>query len=194
MTVAAFALEALRGPCRYDVRHLLVRPGSTTSRVEAGPRTVLCAAGRCSGSRVARRGVGFNSPCDGVVRVVAGGGVEHDRGIRDASGDGPPMSWLSDSGTMPSRLNSPCVGAADEALVRGRDADRPHRVGALPLRAKFAAMAAPVPPLDPPGLRVRSYGFFVWPPSELIVVMLLRTRSCWPCRGTRRRLPAAFAR
>ena len=37
----------------------------------------------------------------------------------------------------------------------------------VPSTAKLAAMAAPVPPLDPPGVRVRSYGFSVCPPSEL---------------------------
>ena len=42
----------------------------------------------------------------------------------------------------------------------------------VPSTAKLAAMAAPVPPLDPPGVRVRSYGFRVWPPSELTVVPL----------------------
>ena len=41
----------------------------------------------------------------------------------------------------------------------------------MPAAAKLAATAAPVPPLDPPGLRVGSYGLRVWPPSELIVVM-----------------------
>ena len=47
----------------------------------------------------------------------------------------------------------------------------------IPTAAKFAAIAAPVPPLDPPGLRVGSYGFLVCPPSELIVVMP-RANSC----------------
>ena len=47
----------------------------------------------------------------------------------------------------------------------------------MPTAAKFAAIAAPVPPLDPPGLRVGSYGFLVCPPSELIVVMP-RANSC----------------
>ena len=35
----------------------------------------------------------------------------------------------------------------------------------------MAATAAPVPPLDPPGLRVGSYGLRVCPPAELTVVM-----------------------
>ena len=41
----------------------------------------------------------------------------------------------------------------------------------MPAAAKLAATAAPVPPLDPPGLRVGSYGLRVWPPAELIEVM-----------------------
>ena len=32
---------------------------------------------------------------------------------------------------------------------------------------KLAAIDAPVPPLEPPGVRVRSYGFLVCPPTEL---------------------------
>ena len=40
-----------------------------------------------------------------------------------------------------------------------------------PTAAKLAAIAAPVPPLEPPGQRVGSYGFRVCPPSELMEVM-----------------------
>jgi len=40
-----------------------------------------------------------------------------------------------------------------------------------PTAAKLAAIAAPVPPLEPPGQRRGSYGFSVWPPNELIVVI-----------------------
>jgi hypothetical protein len=47
----------------------------------------------------------------------------------------------------------------------------PHVSLPMPAAAKLAAMAAPVPPLDPPGFRDRSYGLRVWPPNELMVVM-----------------------
>ena len=36
-----------------------------------------------------------------------------------------------------------------------------------PIAARLAAIAAPVPELDPHGLRSSTYGFFVWPPREL---------------------------
>src|SRR5581483_6647889 len=36
-----------------------------------------------------------------------------------------------------------------------------------PTAARFAEMPAPVPELDPHGLRSRTYGFFVWPPRPL---------------------------
>ncbi len=36
----------------------------------------------------------------------------------------------------------------------------------VPNTAKEAAMAAPVPPELPPGVRVKSYGLRVWPPRE----------------------------
>jgi hypothetical protein len=36
----------------------------------------------------------------------------------------------------------------------------------IPTKAKFAAILAPVPPEDPPGVRVRSYGLRTWPPMD----------------------------
>ena len=41
----------------------------------------------------------------------------------------------------------------------------------MPAAAKLAPIAAPVPPLDPPGTRYRSYGLRVWPVSDEIVVI-----------------------
>src|SRR6185503_2460934 len=72
---------------------------------------------------------------------------------------------------MPSRLTRPRVGRRPTRLC-AEAGDRIDCPVSLPVArtAKLAAMAAPVPPLDPPGVRVRSYGFLVWPPSELTVV------------------------
>lgn len=36
----------------------------------------------------------------------------------------------------------------------------------IPTMAKFDAILAPVPPEDPPGVRVRSYGLRTWPPID----------------------------
>ena len=36
-----------------------------------------------------------------------------------------------------------------------------------PIAARLAAIAVPVPELEPQGLRSRTYAFFVWPPREL---------------------------
>ena len=47
----------------------------------------------------------------------------------------------------------------------------------IPKAPKLAPTAAPVPPLDPPGLRVGSYGLRVWPPNDATVVMP-RASSC----------------
>ena len=41
----------------------------------------------------------------------------------------------------------------------------------MPATAKLAATAAPVPPLDPPGLKSVLYGFLVAPKAEPTVVM-----------------------
>jgi len=85
---------------------------------------------------------------------------------------GPPMSCVVESGTMPVRLDSPCVprrptrSLCDAGLRIDPQVSLP-----MPATAKFAATAAPVPPLEPPGLRSRSYGFLVWPNREPTVVI-----------------------
>ena len=84
---------------------------------------------------------------------------------------GPISSCVELKGMMPSRLISPRVGRSPTMPVAeaGERIDCPVSLP-VPSTAKFAAMAAPVPPLDPPAVRVRSYGFLVCPPSELTVV------------------------
>src|ERR1700729_2334647 len=47
----------------------------------------------------------------------------------------------------------------------------------VPSTAKFAAIDAPVPPLEPPGVRLRSYGLRTWPP-RLEIDMPPRANSC----------------
>ena len=85
--------------------------------------------------------------------------------------NGPPMSCVSASGTIPSRLDSPRVPRRP-ARAWWADGTRmdPHVSVPIPAAAKPAATAAPVPPLEPPGLRVGSYGLRVCPPAELTVV------------------------
>ena len=67
------------------------------------------------------------------------------------------MSCVVESGTMPVRLDSPCVprrptrSLCDAGLRIDPQVSLP-----MPATAKFAATAAPVPPLEPPGLRSRS--------------------------------------
>ena len=69
-------------------------------------------------------------------------------------------------------LESPFVGRSPTRLLCD-DGMRiePHVSLPQPTAAKLAAIAAPVPPLDPPGLRRRSYGLSVCPPSDAIVVI-----------------------
>ena len=47
----------------------------------------------------------------------------------------------------------------------------PHVSEPQPTAAKLAAIAAPVPPLEPPGQRAGSYGLRVCPPNELTLVI-----------------------
>src|SRR5712675_346386 len=53
----------------------------------------------------------------------------------------------------------------------------PHVSLPMPTAAKFAAIAAAVPPLEPPGLRFKAYGLRVAPNNEPTVVMP-RANSC----------------
>ena len=64
------------------------------------------------------------------------------------------MSCVSDSGMIPSRLDRPRVPRRPYRLLcaDGMRID-PHVSVPMPAAAKLAATAAPVPPLDPPGLR-----------------------------------------
>ena len=73
---------------------------------------------------------------------------------------------------MPVRLESPCVPRRPTRLLCEAGLRiEPHVSLPMPAAAKFAAIAAPVPPLDPPGLRSRSYGLRVCPNRDPTVVM-----------------------
>src|SRR5262245_13359341 len=69
---------------------------------------------------------------------------------------------------MPERLTSPTVGlmptsaATDEGQTTEPSVSVP-----TPTAAKLAAIAVPVPELDPHGLRSSTYGFFTRPPRPL---------------------------
>src|ERR1700733_2961906 len=78
------------------------------------------------------------------------------------------VSWLNDTGTIPSRLIKPRVGLIPTTLF-AEDGERmePPVSEPVPATARFAATAAPVPPEEPPGVLVRLDGFFTCPPSEL---------------------------
>src|SRR6202790_5844717 len=70
---------------------------------------------------------------------------------------GPIVSWVKDTGTIPSRLIKPRVGRSPTKLV----ADAGERIeppvsDPVPATAKLEAIAAPVPPEEPPGVLVRS--------------------------------------
>jgi hypothetical protein len=70
---------------------------------------------------------------------------------------GPISSWVRLFGMTPARLTSPRVGRMPTRLFAeaGERIDWPVSLP-VPTTAKFAAIAAPVPPLDPPGVRPRS--------------------------------------
>ena len=93
------------------------------------------------------------------------------RSVTDRA-SGPAMSCVDDSGITPVRLDSPCVPRRPTRFwfAAGIRID-PHVSLPMPAAAKLAPIAAPVPPLDPPGTRIRSYGLRVWFVSDEIVVM-----------------------
>src|SRR5215470_1820995 len=69
---------------------------------------------------------------------------------------------------IPDRLTNPTVGLiptsphADDGQTTEPSVSVP-----TPTAARFDAIAAPVPELDPHGLRSKTYGFLVWPPRPL---------------------------
>ncbi len=71
------------------------------------------------------------------------------------------MSWLCAMGTMPLRLQRPSVGLMPtrELLLDGETID-PSVSVPMAIAARFAAIAAPEPELDPDGFRSSAYGFF----------------------------------
>src|ERR1700693_4558306 len=70
---------------------------------------------------------------------------------------GPMVSWVKDTGTIPSRLIKPRVGRSPTKLVADAgERIQPPASAPGPATAKLAATAAPVPPEDPPGVLVRS--------------------------------------
>src|SRR5437667_8097249 len=81
---------------------------------------------------------------------------------------GPAVSWLCAMGTMPARLIRPSVGLipTSEFAFEGQTTE-PSVSVPTPIAARFAAIAAPVPELEPHGLRSSTYGFRVCPPRPL---------------------------
>src|SRR5260370_1808312 len=81
---------------------------------------------------------------------------------------GPAVSWLCEIGTMPLRLTSPTVGLspASPFAEEGQTTD-PSVSVPTPATQRFAETAAPVPELDPHGLRSSAYGLRVSPPRPL---------------------------
>jgi len=74
---------------------------------------------------------------------------------------------------IPARLHSPTVGfnPTRPFIDDGQMID-PSVSVPMPTAAKSAAIAAPVPELEPQGFRSRTYGFFVWPPRPLQPLVL----------------------
>ncbi len=69
---------------------------------------------------------------------------------------------------MPVRLTNPTVGfRPTRPLTADGQMMLPSVSVPTPAAAKLAAIAVPVPELEPHGLRSSTYGFFVWPPREL---------------------------
>ena len=69
---------------------------------------------------------------------------------------------------MPRRLTRPTVGLRPTSPFTAEGQMMLPSVSVpTPNAARLAAIAVPVPELEPQGLRSSAYGFFVWPPREL---------------------------
>ena len=81
---------------------------------------------------------------------------------------GPAVSWLLEIGMMPLRLTRPTVGfmptrpVTDDGQMMLPSVSVP-----MPPAARLAAIALPVPELEPQGLRSSTYGLRVRPPRAL---------------------------
>src|SRR5688572_33136823 len=81
---------------------------------------------------------------------------------------GPAVSWLCEIGMMPLRLTRPTVGFRPTSpLEDDGQTTEPSVSVPTPTAAKFAAMEAPVPVLEPQALRLSAYGLRVRPPRAL---------------------------
>src|SRR5579863_2851044 len=81
---------------------------------------------------------------------------------------GPAPSWLCEIGVMPVRLTRPTVGLMPaRPLEDDGQTIEPSVSVPIPAAARFAEMPAPVPELDPQGLRSSAYGLWVSPPRPL---------------------------
>src|SRR5512145_2810866 len=81
---------------------------------------------------------------------------------------GPAVSWLCAIGMMPARETRPTVGLMPTSeLADDGQTMEPSVSVPMPAAARFAAMAAPVPELEPQALRSRAYGFLQRPPRPL---------------------------
>ena len=75
---------------------------------------------------------------------------------------GPAVSSVNERGMTPPREESPMVGRTPYRLLWAEGMRIEPQVSVpMPTAANSAATAAPVPPLDPPGLREGSYGLRV---------------------------------
>src|SRR3990167_7448195 len=80
---------------------------------------------------------------------------------------GPAVSWLGEMGTMPSCGITPTVGLKPtRPLTLEGQMIEPLVSVPTPPAAREAAMAAPVPELEPQGLRSSMWGLRTCPPTE----------------------------
>src|SRR5688572_13840538 len=81
---------------------------------------------------------------------------------------GPAVSCECEMGMIPDRLINPTVGfMPTSALIADGQRIDPSVSVPTATAARFAAIAAPDPELEPQGLRSRTYGFFTRPPRAL---------------------------
>src|SRR6266550_487780 len=99
------------------------------------------------------------APASAPSRIAASVTVRH---------IGPAVSWLCAIGMTPERLTRPTVGFSPTSeLAPDGQTMEPSVSVPTPTAAKLAAIAAPVPELEPQGLRSNAYGFRHWPPRPL---------------------------
>ena len=126
---------------------------------------------------------------------MAGDDLEQQGGVGDGGGEGPDLVERRGEGDEPVAGDQAVGGLQPHhAAEGGRLADRAAGIGAQGDRGEAGGDRRPFPPLEPPGTRLRSWGFRVGPNAEFSVDEPMANSSSWSSPRRSPQPPAAGSR